>query len=588
MTSPPFSRRRFLGASTAASGAVLGGRSGPAAAQFGTGGLAAARRWAEVEFRPSTLTLDERMAEMEFFVRAASRLRERRIFVLSETIRTHEYEARVLARAFTEITGITVIHDVVDEAEVVNRLQQQRQSGRNFYDAYINDSDFIGTHFRYGGVVPISDWIEGEGAEVTLPTLDLQDFIGLPFVTAPDGKVYQLPDQQFAALYWFRHDWFQRPDLRERFHELYGYELGVPVNWAAYEDIAAFFTEEVGEIDGRRVWGHMDYGANHPSIGWRITDGWLSMAGAADPGLPNGRPVDEWGIRVEDCRPVGASMALGGAADSPAAVYALRKYVDWLKRFAPPDAVNMTFRQSGPVPGRGNIAQQAFWYTAFTPDLIRPGTPVMDPDGTPLWRVAPAPRGAYWREGMKHGYQDCSAWTLMESTPVERRKAAWLYAQFCTCKSVSLKKTFAGLTPFRSSDIESAAMDRAAPDLGGLVEFYRSPARQFYTPTGTNVPHYPLLAQAWWRTLATAVHGEVDPQEVMTRIAADQDALLTRLSQDPAIITCPPQLNDPEDPSVWLERPGAPWPALADEDEQGVTVAYEDLLEEWGRTRDER
>lgn len=177
--------------------------------------MSAARRWAEVEFRPSTLSLDERMAEMEFFVRAASSLRERQIFVMSETIRTHEYEARVLSRAFAEITGITVIHDVAHEAEVVNRLQQQRRSGRNFYDAYINDSDFIGTHYRYGGVVPVSDWIAGEGAGVTLPTLDLDDFIGLSFVAAPDGKIYQLPDQQFAALYWFRHDWFEREDLRD-------------------------------------------------------------------------------------------------------------------------------------------------------------------------------------------------------------------------------------------------------------------------------------------------------------------------------------------------------------------------------------
>ena len=37
------------------------------------------------------------------------------------------------------------------------------------------------------------------------------------------------------------------------------------------------------------------------------------MAGAADKGLPNGMPVDEWGIRVADdkCTPVGAS-ARGG------------------------------------------------------------------------------------------------------------------------------------------------------------------------------------------------------------------------------------------------------------------------------------
>ena len=28
---------------------------------------------------------------------------------------------------------------------------------------------------------------------------------------APDGKLYQLPDQQFANLYWFRKDWFDKP-----------------------------------------------------------------------------------------------------------------------------------------------------------------------------------------------------------------------------------------------------------------------------------------------------------------------------------------------------------------------------------------
>ena len=43
-----------------------------------------------------------------------------------------------------------------------------------------------------------------------------------------------------------------------------------------------------------------------------MTDAWLSMAGEADVGIPNGRPVDEWGIRMEKglpCNPVGASVA---------------------------------------------------------------------------------------------------------------------------------------------------------------------------------------------------------------------------------------------------------------------------------------
>jgi glycerol transport system substrate-binding protein len=553
----------------------------PTHAQTDSARMSAAERWARVEFQPSTLTTDEQMAEMEFFVRAAEPFRGQQIYVASETINTHEYEARVLARAFREITDVSVRHEIVRENELVERLQQQNRSGRDLYDAYVNDSDNIGTHYRTGDAVPITDWIAGDGAQFTLPTLDLNDFIGLSFVSGPDGKVYQLPDQQFANLYWFRYDWFQRADLREQFRNRHGYELGVPLNWKAYEDIADFFTNHVREIDGTRVYGHMDYGKRDPSLGWRFTDAWLSMAGVGDPGLPNGSPVDEWGIRVEDCHPVGSSVSRGGATNSPAAVYALRKYLEWLEKYAPPEARDMTFLDAGPVPGRGHIAQQIFWYTAFTADLLRPELPVVNDDGTPKWRMAPSPHGIYWSPGMKLGYQDCGSWTLLSSTPVARRQAAWLYAQFTTCKTVSLKKTLVGLTPFRQSDVMSAAMTEAAPRLGGLVEFYRSPARVAWTPTGINVPHYPALAQLWWTRIAAAVHGGAAPQAVMDNLAAAQDELLARLTKTGLMKRCEPRLAEPIDPEEWLKRPGAPKPALADEEGQGKTMDYEDLLRTW-------
>src|SRR3546814_5563146 len=96
-------------------------------------------------------------------------------------------------------------------------------------------------------------------------------------------------------------------------------------------------------------------------------------------------PVDEWGIRVADdkCTPVGASVERGGATNSPAAVYALTKYIDWMKKYAPPQAMGMTFSESGPVPAQGHIAQQIFWYTAFTADMTKKGLPVVNEDGTP-------------------------------------------------------------------------------------------------------------------------------------------------------------------------------------------------------------
>ena len=562
---------------------------GPGASSISEQTLAAsAETWVDAEFQPSTLTRDAQLAEMAWFSQAAAPFRGMTINVVSETLTTHQYESETLAKAFFDITGIRVNHDLIQEGDVIEKLQTQMQSGENIFDAYVNDSDLIGTHSRYGYVVALSDFMAGEGADVTSPTLDLDDFIGLSFTTASDGKIYQLPDQQFANLYWFRHDWFSDPELKAQFQARYGYALGVPVNWSAYQDIAEFFSVHVGEIDGQEVYGHMDYGKKDPSLGWRFTDAWLSMAGAGDKGIPNGLPVDEWGIRAEQCRPVGSSTTRGGATNAPASVYALQKYIDWLKAYAPEQAPGMTFSEAGPVPAQGQIAQQIFWYTTFTADMIKRDLPVVNADGTPKWRMAPSPHGPYWEEGMKLGYQDTGAWTLLSSTPLERRKAAWLYAQFVTAKTLSLKKTLVGLTPFRDSDIRSQAMSDMAPKLGGLVEFYRSPARIAWTPTGTNVPDYPKLAQLWWANVANAVSGQVTAQAAMDSLASQQDRVLERLQRHGALGECGPILNEERDAQYWLERPGAPKPALADEKPQGQTVDYETLLASWKATGDQK
>ena len=533
------------------------------------------------EFQPSTLSKEEQTKELAWFTRAAEPFRGMTINVVSETLTTHEYESEVLTQAFFEITGIKVNHDLIQEGDVIEKLQTQMQTGQNVYDAYVNDSDLIGTHSRYGYVVALSDFMENEGAAFTLPTLDLEDFIGISFTTGPDGKIYQLPDQQFANLYWFRYDWFSDSQLKKQFEEIYGYPLGVPINWSAYQDIAEYFTKEVKEIDGQPVYGHMDYGKKDPSLGWRFTDAWLSMAGAGDKGIPNGLPVDEWGIRVEGCRPVGSSVSRGGATNSPAAVYALQKYIDWLKSYAPAEASGMTFSEAGPVPAQGQIAQQIFWYTTFTADMIKEGLPVVNEDGSPKWRMAPSPHGPYWSEGMKLGYQDTGAWTLLKSTPLERRQAAWLYAQFVVSKTVSLKKTLVGLTPIRDSDIRSEAMTNLAPRLGGLVEFYRSPARTAWTPTGTNVPDYPKLAQLWWANVANAVSGEQTAQTAMNQLAEQQDRVLERLATHGVQGDCGPLLNERSDPDYWLNQEGAPKPKLADENPKGKTVPYDELIQSW-------
>ena len=560
-------------AAVAGSAAIL--RSTPSYAQQ----VDAAKKWVDSEFQPSTLGKDEQMAEMEWFIKAATPFKGMTVSTVSEILSIHDYESKTLTKAFADITGIQVNHELMDEGLLVDKIEVEIQSGKPIYDFWMNDSDFIGTHPRYKDIVggSLTDFMANDAKDITNPNLDLNDFIGLSFGTFTDGKLYQLPDQQFANLYRVRHDWFTRPELKTAFKPKHGYELGVPVNWSAYEDIADFFTNDVKTIDGVRVYGHMDYGKKDPSLGWRFTDAWLSMAGSGDRGLPNGKPVDEWGIRMEDGIPRGSSIRRGGDANGPAAVYATTKFVEWLKKYAPPEAAGMDFLEAGPVPGQGHVAQQIFWYSAFTHALLDPSLPVMNSDGTPKWRMAPSPHGAYWKEGMKLGYQDVGCWTMLKYAPLERVKAGWLYAQFCVSKTVTLKKSITSLHIIRESDVWSDAMTELAPKVGGLVEFYRSPARKLWTPTGVNVPEYGKLAQVWWQNVSRAISGESTPQQAMDGLARDQDAIMTRLERSGAQGALGPKMNEERDPEYWYaraEKDGnlAPQRKLANEKPQGETV----------------
>lgn len=546
-------------------------------------------KWARY-FSNSTLTEAERIAELSWFVEVTQPFRGRSIKSVAEDIKTHFWERDVLTIAFEELTGIYVEHEIIGEGSVVERLVEQQTTGRRIYDVYVNDADLVGTHLRTGGVVNLSDYMRGEGAPYTNPYLDLNDFLNPEFGQDFDGNQLQLPDQQFANLYWFRYDWFTDPYIMQQFEDIYGYPLGVPVNWTAYEDIARFFTYEVrgtasdsaGYIKGVKIYGHLDYGRTSPSLGWRFTDAWLSIAGVGDVGLPNGLPVDEWGIRVENGVPVGASVARGGEANGPAAVYALETYIRWLNLYAPPEAKDWTWVDAGRRGAKGDIAQRVFQYITWLSDdgFHSPDSPVTDAEGLPLWRVAPTPHGRYWDEGMKGGYQDAGSWTIPVTVEGPRRAIAWLWAQFAVSKTVAVDKFIAGGTPVRISTVFSDYLSRHIRDYGGLIEFYRSSDANRWTDTGLNVPDYPLLSSLWWPNIALAIEGEISPQQAMDNIAFQMDSAMGQMR----MAHLSPVLNEPRSPDWWLAQAGSPKPERPPE--KALTLPYDEIIFRWETERD--
>lgn len=540
----------------------------------------AIQKWADV-FSESTLTRAERVEQLTWFMETAKPFRGMSIKSVAEDLSVHGFEREVLTKAFAEITGIKVSHDLIGEDSCVERLQTQMATGQRIYDIYVNDADLIGTHLRKNSALNLTEYMAGEGAPYTDPMLDLDDWLQPEFGQDYEGNQYQLNDQQFPALLWFRYDWFTDPKYKAMFKAKYGYELGIPMNWVAYGDIANFWTNDVQYIDGVRIYGHIEGAKKAPILSVRWTDAWFSIAGMGDKGIPNGLPVDEWGIRVnEDGNPLGCMVERGGALNSPAAVYALQTYTDWIDNYAPDYTKGVDLFDTFNSAASGILAMQIWMYGGVVGGgaYWDPASPCTDDEGNPLWRMAPIPHGKYWEEGMKVGYQDAGAWTIPPVTKGDYRAAAWMWAQFCVAKTVSLEKFIAGKCPIRKSDIFSdwATEVESRQGMGGILSFYRSPDVYLYTDTGLNVPDYPLIAEQWWRILPKCWTGQATAQETMDELADMCDSLMKRLF----LPNKTPMLNEKKPYCYWINQPGAPKPKIFNEP-NAVTMDYDELIEMW-------
>lgn len=163
--------------------------------------------------------------------------------------------------------------------------------------------------------------------------------------------------------------------------------------------------------------------------------------------------------------------------------------------------------------------------------------------------------------------------------PVKRSKAAWLYAQFVTSKTVDLRKSHVGLTFIRKSTVDDPSFnDPTGAKFGGLIQFFRGPGIKYWTPTGLNVPDYAKLAQLWWQNIGEAVAGEVTPSQALDNLAAAQDKVMARIQRSGLQGKCGPKLNPEKSAEYWLNQPGAPWPKLANEKPQGKTMPYDQIM----------
>jgi len=87
-------------------------------------------QWVE-QLQPSAISEKEMRKELQWFKNVSKPFRGKTIKSVAEDIKTHYWERDVLAKAFFDITGIRVEHEIIGEGAVVEALLQQMRTGKN-------------------------------------------------------------------------------------------------------------------------------------------------------------------------------------------------------------------------------------------------------------------------------------------------------------------------------------------------------------------------------------------------------------------------------------------------------------------------
>jgi multiple sugar transport system substrate-binding protein len=250
-----------------------------------------------------------------------------------------------LSKDFEAQSGIKMNFEFVPWPNFADRMLNELNSGGQLCDLLIGDSQWIGGSAENGHYVKLNDFFDKENISMD----DFAPATVYAYSTWPKGtpNYYALPAMGDANGWFYRKDWFARPEIQAAFKEKYGRDLGEPKTQKELLEIAQFFQGR--EIDGQTVYGASIF-TERGSEG--IT---MGATGA----------LYAWGFKYENTP---GKYDMEGAVNSPAAVEALEFYKELYKTGTPPGYDNAYMEQSLDAFKSGQVAMAMNWF-AFFPGL---------------------------------------------------------------------------------------------------------------------------------------------------------------------------------------------------------------------------
>jgi multiple sugar transport system substrate-binding protein len=250
-----------------------------------------------------------------------------------------------LSKEFTAATGTEMKYEFVPWPNFADRILNELNSGGKLCDLLIGDSQWLGGSAENGYYVKLNDFFDKEGIKMS----DFADATVYAYSTWPKGtpNYWALPAMGDANAWFYRKDWFAKPEIQAEFKQATGRDLAVPTNWAELIEVAKFFQGR--EIDGKKVYGAAIFTE-------RASEG-ITM-GATQALYANGFQYEKTAGKYD----------MDGAVNSADAVKGLEAYKELYKCCTPPGYTDAYMGETLDAFKSGQAAMAMNWF-AFFPGL---------------------------------------------------------------------------------------------------------------------------------------------------------------------------------------------------------------------------
>lgn len=352
-----------------------------------------------------------------------------------------------LSKDFTAESGIDMKFEFVPWPNFADRMLNELNSGGKLCDLIIGDSQWIGGGAENGHYIKLNDFFVAEGISMD----DFAPATVYAYSTWPKGtpNYWALPAMGDANGWFYRKDWFSKPELQSEFKEKYGRDLAPPTTQLELKDIAEFFQER--EIDGKKVYGAAIF-TERGSEG--IT---MGATGA----------LYAWDFTYDD--PPG-SYQMEGVVNSDNAVEALEFYKELYQCCTPPGYTDSYMQESLDAFKSGQVAMAMNWF-AFFPGLHKDPQVGGDKIGffvNPGQKVEASTLGGQGISVVSYSdKQEQSLQYIKWFAQPEVQKKWWSLGGYSCHNAVLNDPGFADTAPFAADFLNA---------MGGVRDFWQEPA----------------------------------------------------------------------------------------------------------------